>query len=488
MKTFKQYSNSAIFSMLFMLTIFTAGCGSSGSSTVVTENNSTNSSTPTVISTVPINGATGIALNTNITAFSDQVFDSTTVSATTFTLAHGSTAVTGAVTSEGNTTMLFNPTTNLLANTLYTATITTAVLDANSTTLLDANMIWSFTTGATVDTIAPTVTLTYPDTNATNVSIDRSVTALFSEALDPSTVSPTTFTLATTLGSTPASGTVSYSGNTMVLKPTVNLAASTQYTATITTSVTDLAGNALAVAKVWTFTTGTTVASVLAPVNLGTAGNYVILAKTAVSTTGTTAVTGDIGVSPAARTYVTGFSDTLFSDGTYSTSPLVTGKIYASNMAVPTPSNLTASVSNMETAYTDAAGRTTPDFTELYAGDVSGKILAPGLYKWGTGLLITNAGVTITGSATDIWIFQIAGDLTVNNGAIVTLAGGALAKNIFWQVAGGTGVSLGTTADFKGIVLAQKGIVVNTGARVKGRLLAQTAVTLDANAVTQPAN
>ncbi|QOY53408.1 DUF3494 domain-containing protein [Candidatus Sulfurimonas baltica] len=468
--------------MLFVLTIFSAGCGGSNDAAVAET-----TYTPAVIPTSPVNGATGVALNTSISAIPDRLLDASTVDTTTFTLKNGTTAVAGVVTYENNSSMLFNPSANLTASTQYTATITTGVLDSNSSALLATDMVWSFTTGTTIDSIAPTVTSTNPDTNATNVPTDRSVSALFSEALDPSTVSAATFTLAAA-GPTYITGTVSYSSNTMVFNPDANLSAITEYTATINTSVTDLAGNALAVAKVWVFTTGAGVAAAQTAVNLGTAGDYVILAKTAISTTGTTAITGDIGVSPAARTYITGFSDTLFSDGTYSTSSLVTGKIYAANMTAPIPSNLTTSVSDMETAYTDAAGLAVPDYIELYAGDVSGKILNPGLYKWGTDVLITDVGVTITGSATDIWIFQIAGDLTVNNGAIVTLAGGALAKNIFWQVAGGTGVSLGTTSDFKGIVLAQKGIVVNTGARVNGRLLAQTAVTLDANAVTQPAN
>ena len=161
----------------------------------------------------------------------------------------------------------------------------------------------------------------------------------------------------------------------------------------------------------------------------------------------------------------------------------MTGKLYAADMAVPTPSNLTTAVSNMETAYTDAAGRVTPDFVDMGAGNVSGLTLIPGLYKWGTGLLMTS-DVTIAGGATDVWIFQISGDLTVGNGVMITLSGGALPKNIFWQVAGQT--SLGTTADFKGIILCQTKIVMETGAAMNGRALAQTAVTLDANAVTQP--
>ncbi|MEQ1532420.1 MAG: ice-binding family protein [Sideroxydans sp.] len=228
------------------------------------------------------------------------------------------------------------------------------------------------------------------------------------------------------------------------------------------------------------------VSSALGPaaVNLGTAGSYVILAKTGVSTTGTTAVTGDIGLSPAAATYITGFS--LIADATnvFSTSSLVTGNLYAANYAVPTPSNLTTAIGDMEIAFTDAAGRSLPDHTELGAGDISGMTLTPGLYKWSSGVLITSAGVTLTGGPNDVWIFQIAQNLTVNNAARVTLAGGALAKNIFWQVSGQA--TLGTTANFKGIILSQTLISMNTGAVLNGRALSQTAVTLDANAVTQP--
>jgi len=167
----------------------------------------------------------------------------------------------------------------------------------------------------------------------------------------------------------------------------------------------------------------------------------------------------------------------------FATSSLVTGRLYAADMAVPTPSNLTTAVSDMETAYTDAAGRVTPDFVNLGAGNVSGLTLIPGLYKWGTGVLAAS-DVTLSGGASDVWIFQIAQDLTISNGVAITLSGGALSKNVFWQVAGQA--SLGTTSSFKGIILCQTQIVMQTGAAMNGRALAQTAVTLDANAVTQP--
>ena len=217
-------------------------------------------------------------------------------------------------------------------------------------------------------------------------------------------------------------------------------------------------------------------------VNLGRAGDFVILAKTGISTTGTTAITGNIGVSPAAASFITGFG-LLAPPTTYTTSAIVTGEVFAADYDPPTPSNLTTSVLNMQTAYTDAAGRA-PNVTELGAGDIGGMTLAPAVYKWGSNLLIPT-NVTLSGSATDIWIFQIAGNLTQSSGVSINLAGGALAKNIFWQVAGAA--SLGTTAHFEGTLLSQTSIVLMTGATANGKLLAQTAVTLDANAVVDAA-
>lgn len=145
---------------------------------------------------------------------------------------------------------------------------------------------------------------------------------------------------------------------------------------------------------------------------------------------------------------------------------------------------MTTAIADMETAYTEAAGRVSPDYTELHAGDVTGQTLVPGLYKWGTGVLISAGGVTISGTPTDVWIFQIAQDLTVANDAIVTLSGGALASNIFWQVAGQ--VTMGTSAQMEGIILCQTQIAMSTGATLNGRALAQTAVTTDGNTIVQP--
>ena len=214
------------------------------------------------------------------------------------------------------------------------------------------------------------------------------------------------------------------------------------------------------------------------PVNLGTAGTFVILSKTGVTDVYASAVTGDVGTSP-----ITGAALLL-------TCTEVSGTVYTVDAAGPlpcaitAPSFLTTAVGDMGFAYDDAAGRLSPNFVELGAGEIGGLTLVPGLYKWATGLKIST-DVTLSGGPNDVWIFQVAGTMSQANAVRVTLAGGALAKNIFWQVAGS--VILGTTAHFEGVILGKTLIAVNTGASVNGRLLAQTAVTLQMNAVTQPA-
>jgi len=434
---------------------------------------------PTVSSTSPAALATDVAVGGNVTATFSEAMASGTIIAANFTLMQASTPIAGSVSYAGNVAT-FNPTSNLAYSTVYTATVATEVTDLAGNHLA-VDKVWTFTTLTTPDTLAPTVSSTSPAALATDVAIGGNVTATFSEAMASGTIIAANFTLMQS--STPIAGSVSYAGNVATFNPTSNLAYSTVYTATVTTDVTDLAGNHLAADKVWTFTTEAALPLGPSAVLLGSAENYVILAKAAISATVGTAIVGDLGVSPAAQSFITGFG--LVNDATneFATSSLVTGRVYASDNAPPTPTILTTAVSDMETAYTDAAGRVTPDFTNLGAGDVTGLTLVPGLYTWGTSLQATS-GFTITGAADDVWIFQIAQDLTIGNGVMVTLGGSAQAKNIFWQVAGQT--SLGTTSNFKGIILCMTQIVVQTGATVNGRLLAQTQVTLDANAVTEP--
>ena len=220
-------------------------------------------------------------------------------------------------------------------------------------------------------------------------------------------------------------------------------------------------------------------------INLGSAGNFTVLAKSGISTTGATSITGNIGVSPAAATFITGFGLIASTDTTYSTTPIVVGNVYAANYTSPTPTVLTTAISDMQTAYTDGAGRSNPTATELGAGNIGGLTITPGLYKWGTGVTIPS-NVTLSGGANDVWIFQVAGTLTVSSGVQVILSGGAQASNVFWIVA--DQATIGTTANFNGTILDQTAIVLNTGARLNGKALAQTAVTFDANTVTQTAS
>ena len=192
-------------------------------------------------------------------------------------------------------------------------------------------------------------------------------------------------------------------------------------------------------------------------VNLRTAGNYVILTKSGISTTGTTHITGDLAVSPIDSTAITGFGLIADSSNRFSTSSLVTGKIYAANYAVPTPATLTTAINDMETAFTDAAGDYTPDATEVGAGEIGGLTIQPGLYKWGTGVSITT-DVTLDagGNSNAVWIFEIGQGLTVSSGKNVILANGAQAKNIFWQV--GSSVDIGTGAHVNGNIIAKTAI------------------------------
>lgn len=224
-----------------------------------------------------------------------------------------------------------------------------------------------------------------------------------------------------------------------------------------------------------------------APVDLGTAGNYAVLAETAITTTSGSSIVGNIGLSPAAASYITGFT-MLAPPTSFTTAAEVTGKVYAADYDPPTPVNLGTAIGDMLAAFTDAAGRAPTFPTELYSGDLSGRTLAAGVYKWGTGVLI-NSDVTLSGNASAVWIFQIAGNLTVASGGSlptgvhVLLAGGALASNVFWQVGGVAGADLGTYSTINGTILSAKQIVVRTGAVLNGRTLSQTQVTLDANRI-----
>lgn len=461
MKYFKLIGLLALLPLLFVV-----GCNKDDEPTILD---------PEVVSSSPVDNAVDVAINSSIEITFTKEMNASTINSTTFTLTEGSNTVAGTVT-YSNKTANFSPNDDLKFNTLYTASLSIGAKDMDGLSIAEA-YTFDFTTGAFVDITVPTVTGTNPAANATGVARNKVISITFSEEMSSASITTTSFLLAQ--GSNAISGSVEYSGKSARFIPNDILDADLSYQATVTTGVTDMAGNAIATAKVWSFTAGSQ--SGLSAVNLGTAANYVILAKTAINNSPTSAITGHLGLSPAATSFITGFGLT---DATgYATSPQITGKVYAADMVSPTSSNLTTAVENMITAYNDAAGRPTPDFSELGTGNIGGMTLEPGLYKW-TNTVTMPSDITISGTADDVWIFQIAGDLTMSSAIQITLTGGAQARNIFWQVAGEA--VLGTTSHFEGVILSMTGITLQTGASLNGRMLAQTTVILDANAVTKP--
>jgi hypothetical protein len=215
-------------------------------------------------------------------------------------------------------------------------------------------------------------------------------------------------------------------------------------------------------------------------VNLGMAEKFAVLSKAGISNTGSTEIVGDIGVSPIDSSAITGFGLVLDPSGQFSTSSLVTGQVFAADYAAPTPSMMSVTIGDMETAYTDAAGRSGPDSLNLSSGNLNGQTLSAGLYKWESAVTITDS-ITFDGNANSVWVLQIDNRLNMANGANIFLSGGAQAQNIFWQTA--EGATLGTNSHFEGILLTATDIAAQTGATVNGGLYAQTAVTLDANSI-----
>lgn len=359
----------------------------------------------------------------------------------------------------------------------------------------------------------PTVGSASPSNSATNVPTQTNgsgnvvtgplLTATFNEPMNPATITPVgTFTLKETITGTNIPGTVTMNAASTVatFTPTAALGANKGYTATVSTAAKNAAGTAMPNAIAWSFTTNAVASTAQAPVNLLSVltNNFVILTKTGITNTGThgSAITGNIGASPItaaamSNVFCSEITGTIYGvDAAYVGSGAVT--CFAGNPPLANKTLVDNAVADMGTAYTEAAGRTAIDVVnELGAGLIGGMTLAPGLYKWGTDVLIST-NVTLSGGANDVWIFQIAGNLdiaaggSVPAGIKVVLAGGAKPSNIFWQVGGLTGATLGTFSTFNGTILSAKQVILQTGAVLNGRALAQTQVVLDANPVTLP--
>lgn len=462
----RRYNFPTIGFAAFLLLICATGCSdpdnNGGRNPAVTP--------PTATSLSPPNATAGVCPNTVVTATFSKAMNPATINGATFTLTGlGLASVAGAVSYDApSDTATFTPSAGLQLQTVYTATITTEAKDLFGNGLAN-NFVWSFTTGsATCLAGPPTVVSVAPPNGANGICPNSVVVAAFSEAMNPTTLNATTFTL-TGPGATSVMGQVLYDAadRAATFTPTSNLALSTTYNATITTGAQDLAGNPLATDSIWSFTTSA-VACQSPAVPLGSAASYETLAGSTVTNTGPTIITGgDLGLSPGSA--VTGFPP-----GTL-TPPAV--------MHVTDPAAAQAEM-DLTTAYLYAAGL--PGGAVL-AGDLSGLTFAPGLYTNSSTVMLSAGNVTLDaqGDPNAVFIFQIGSTLTTIGSTQVVLAGGAQAKNVFWQVA--SSATLGTNSIFQGTIMALQSISLDTGATLTGRALARNgAVTLDSNMVTAP--
>jgi hypothetical protein len=488
-----------------------------------TDGKTADATPPTVTVTLPASGATGVPTNQRITATFNEAMDPATITASgTFTVkvaAVGGAAVPGTVKWAGSTAT-FTPAANLAPSTQFTATITNAAQDLSGNAL-GAGAVpnpWSFTTGTGPNTTLPTITLTNPANADINVLLNKVVSATFSAAMDPATITaPGTFTLAVAgTGGAAVAGNVTYDSVSHVatFTPAANLTASTQYTASITNAAQDTTGNALAAgtkANPWSFTTGAS----LGPVgpNLGVTATFGSFGGNAGATNQgiNTIVNGDLGTT-AASTLVTGFHDAgpgcTYTE-TGSNVGTVKGKIYtaAPPPTVGCPSEGTATTSaiaiqaasDANTAFINLSPASRPGGTDPGAGQLGALVLAPGIYKAAGGsFLITGTDLTLDaqGDANALWVFQAASSLTVGAAGAprsVILINGAQAKNVFWYVgsaatinAAGGGTMVGTIIASSGVTFSTSGVVAIT--TLNGRALALNAsVTMVNTVINVPA-
>jgi hypothetical protein len=578
--------------------------------------------TPTVISTVPVNGAVGVPTNQAITATFSEAMNPATIDAATFTVTGpGATAVTGVVTYvAAGSVATFTPAANLIANTVYTATITTGAMDLAGTALAK-NYVWTFTTGTIANLTSPTVISTIPLNGAAGVPLNQIVSATFSEPMNPATINGATFTL-TGPGTTAVSGLLTYVsiGNTLTFTPSANLAPSTLYTATIKTGAQDLAGNALASNYVWTFTTGTSTATTASelvstdpanaatgvplnqavsatfseamnPLTITTAtfqlsgpggtaiagtvsydainfiatftplapltanSNYIATITSGATdltgnplgttgapnpwhfTTGTTVVTppivlgptialfggfggnagitnqglntvvnGDIGTT-AASTLITGFYDKSVAavagvyPCSYTITPLNVGLVNGSIDTAPPPpttacpsegtavtmATATQALLEAQTAYTTL--KNLPPGTVLSTNELGNLTLAPGTYTSASFYDITAGPLTLNaqGNPNAVWIFQMGTYLTVGSPSAsesIVLSGGAQAQNVFWQVGSAATINYGGGGTMVGTIISQAGLTISS----PGQSTTSTVTTLDGRALALSAS
>ena len=455
---------------------------------------------PTVIATLPANAASAVPTNTRITAAFSEAMAASSVSAATFLVTDTTkgTTVSGTVTyTAASKTATFTPATMPLAGgDVFTARITAAATDlagnglAGNPAALPAasDYVWTFTTATTTDTTAPTVAAISPLDGSTGNCLTKTVTATFSEAMDPTTISASSFVV--TAGGVAVAGSVSYDTAAMlatfVPSAPAGFAPNTAFVVTVTTAVTDLSGNPLAADKVWGFTTGAQACT--GGVALGGAATFGAFGGAAgVTNQGiNTVVNGDLG-STAACTLITGFHDALH---VYTQTPLnigaVNGAIDCAPPAPGTPATMaiaTQARADAQTAYNNLAAM--PPGSDPGAGQLGGHTLLPGTYTSALGTFDITTGDLVLdaqGDANATWVFQSASALTVGLPATprhVLLINGARARNVYWQV--GSAARIETGSLMVGTIIAPAGVTVSTAGQTIQTTLVGRAIGLTAS-------
>ena len=495
-RTIKKYR----YALLALLTCVLAACGGSGGQDPILGAPSIANfvTAPIVILTTPsktVPIVTGVALNTKLTAKFNRNMTAASLTASSFTVACPTgTPITGTVTYDAlNRLATLQHAANFPASTTCNATISTAAMDSGGVPLASA-YVWSFTTGAAVDSTPPTVMTSNPANGAVGVCLSQSVSVTFSEPMDPSTITAATFNVSNP-SNVVVPGVITYDtlSNTATFTVTnpPGFVASTLYTSRVTTGATDLAGNALMTANTVSFTTGTASCAPVATVNLRSIAAYGAFGGGAGATnSGTnTVVNGDLGTT-AACTLFTGFHDASnsYTEVLASNIGQVTGDIYCGPPAPGTTLKLalaTQAAADALTAYNELAAKTPSALLGPISGELGGLTVVPGTYRPSAStFMLTSGNLTLdaAGDPNAIWVFQVPAALTV--GLIATprsvlLINGAQAKNVFWQVGSAARIENGST--MVGTIIASAGVTMSTAGQTVQTTLTGRAIGLNAS-------
>jgi len=427
------------------------------------------------------------------------------------------TPITGMVTYVG-VTATFTTDVDLDFDTQYTATITSGAEDLAGNALA-ADCVWTFTTGLDVEITPPEVVSTVPPDDATDVPIDALITATFSEAMAPATISTLTFTLYD--GLTPITGIVTYVGATATFTPDANLDYDTEYTATVTSGAEDLAGNPLvggAVPNPWTFRTAAELLPVII-VDMGLATTFAIAATAGVTNTITAPIThinGDVVLDPVQTCNAVTVDNAGGFGLCNGMAPTISGQVITN--LYPDTTTSAAIKADLNAAFLSitplagppavgSLGGGTPLAAPTTLGAVAGSPLVLGDNWFPAGVYTSTTSILIAGDITldgegdpnAIFIFQSASTLTTGDGAPspgartrILLVNGAKASNVWWQVA--SQATIGLYSEFQGNILAAFSITMATGATACGRSMAGAwvggagAFIFDSNVVSVPGN